>query len=124
MAVQELNTSRAQQVKVDIFNYDDIPLSAVYTSSSSPIDLTDYKFQFFLYLQDTIVETYELAEGDLLSEFLEKTGDDLNVLNMQAMWQDIRDNTSAKKYRLVQVVTDPNDKKYVHVIYLINAERY
>jgi hypothetical protein len=59
-----------------------------------------------------------------LADFLSKTGGDVNVLNMEPMFEDIRDNYPAGIYRLVQVVTDPDSKKYAYIVYTINAERY
>jgi len=124
MPTPELNTSRAKQVNVDIFNYDNIPLSATYTSSGSPINLTDYKFEFFLYQNLSLERNYVIDAGELSTTHLSKTGVDINVLNMKAMFEDIRDKTQHLIYRLVQVVTDPDGKTYAYVVYNIDAKRY
>jgi len=123
--MESINTSRAQKVTVNIFNYDNIPLAGTYTSNAVAIDLTDYKFEFFLYQENALTETYTIDAGDLSSTFLTKTGVGVNVLNMEAMFEDIRDNAVAGvPLRLVQVVTDDDGKKYAYVIYTINANNY
>jgi hypothetical protein len=121
-----LNTSRAQTVVVDIFNLDNIPLSAVYTSGGVAVDLTGYKFVFQLLEKDVKKKEYTLDAGVLATAFLSKTGADVNVLNMEAMFQDIQGLVipSMDLYRLLMVVTDPDNKTYVHIIYKINARRY
>jgi len=123
--MENINTSRAQQVSVDIFNYDNIPLAGTYTSGASPIDLTDYKFEFFLYQEGAVIETYTIDAGDLSATYLSKTGAGVNVLNMELMFEDIRDNAvEGVPLRLVQVVTDDDGKTYAYVIYNINAKHY
>jgi len=121
-----LNTSRAKTVTVDIYDYDNLPLALTYTSSAVPIDLTDYKFQFILKNGSDELETYTLDAGDLSSAHLAKTGADLNVLTMEPMWEDIRDNqvTQGGRYTLIQIVTDPDDNPYAHIIWTINAKQY
>jgi len=120
-----INTSRAKQVTVDIYNHDNIPLAGTYTSNAVAIDIIDYKFEFFLYRQNNLIETYTIEAGELSSEYLSKTGDDDNVLNMELMFENIRDNAIVGvASRLVQVVTDPDGKTYVYITYNINAKQY
>jgi hypothetical protein len=119
-----LNTSRAQYVSINLYNIDNIPLAATYTSSGSPIDLTDYKFEFILSYNGATLKTYLIDSGSLTTEFLSKTGTSINVLNMEAMFEDIRTTSTHSTYKLIQVVTDPDNNTYVHIIYSINAKRY
>lgn len=126
--MSRFNTSRAVQQPVDIFNYDALPLSLTYTSPSSgnPIDLTAWKFEFFLEAAGRSVAEYSINANVMTTTHLAKTGADDNVLNMQAMWEDIRDNkiTVNGEYKLVQLATDADANKYVQVVYLINAGHY
>jgi len=128
--MENINTSRAQYVSVDIFDYDNLPLSAVYTDKSNAnaaIDLTDWKFRFILKERESIIKEYLIDAGDLTSTYIDKTGADLNVLDMKKMWEDIRDaqvKVSEAGYRLVQVVTDDDDETYTHIDYTINGKRY
>lgn len=124
-----LDTSKAKTVCLCIHNYDDIPLSLTYSNKNpvTPINLTDYKFEFFLNQNKTPVTSYEIDAGVLATGFLTKTGDNINILNMRAMFEDIRDNNlepGVIKYKLIQVVTDGDGNKYVHVVYIIDARRY
>jgi hypothetical protein len=125
MANTTINTSRAKQVNVDIFNYDDIPLAGTYSSGLTPLDLTGFKMQFFLSLKGIAKVTYSIAAGEMETTFLKKTGAGLNILDMQKMWEDIRDHSiQDAAYKLVQVVTDPAGKTYVYAVYNINAKHY
>jgi hypothetical protein len=119
-----INTSRAQSVTVDVFNYDTIPLAATYTSGGAPIDLTQYKFDFILSFNGATQTTYTIAAGELTSAYLSKTGVGVNVLDMEKMFEHIRDNATHSRYKLLQVVTDPAQSQYVYIIYTINAKRY
>lgn len=121
-----LNTSKAKTVVVDLFDYDNIPLSAVYTSATVAIDLTQYKFQFLFKERDTLRKTYTIDAGELSNSFLSKTGAGTNVLNMEAMFEDLRGLVlpGATQCRLLQVVTDPDNKTYVYIVYQIHADRY
>mgnify|MGYP000896496190 FL=1 len=126
--MNRFNTSRAVQQPVDIFNYDALPLSLTYTSPTSggAIDLTAWKFEFFLEYAGQRKATYTILPSEMTTTYLAKTGADDNVLNMQAMWEDIRDNkiTVKGEYKLIQLATDADGNKYVQVVYLINAGNY
>lgn len=123
-----MNTSKAKIVPIIIYNYDNIPLSITYTAKSpvAPIDLTNYSFNFILKNNKTTVKNYEITAGDLSTAFLSKVGADVNTLDMQLMFQDIRDNhlSQGSEYRLIQVVTDPSNNIYVHIVYVIDVRRY
>jgi len=115
---------------VDIYNLDQLPLSLTYTDPETvgtpPIDLTDVKFEFLLQRGGKTEATYSLDKNVMSNSFIQKTGDDINILNMQSMFEDIRDNkiTLQAEYQLIQVVTDADNYKYVQVVYLINARNY
>lgn len=125
-----INTSRAKSAEVRMKDYDTIPLSAVYKDvsipgSPTPIDLTNYKFEFFLKLMADLIHTYSINAGVLTSDFLEKTTVDKNVLNMQLMWEDIRPRLSfGSEYRLIMLVTHPTGEKYVHINYHVIGGNY
>lgn len=123
-----INTSRAKQVGVRIFDFDNIPISATYTTNGVAIDLTNYSFEFHLKTGQKLLKTYSIASGSLTSTYLNKTGDDINVLEMEAMWEDIRnsqvDTIKSKVYRLIQVVTDSSNIHYVYIVYNIHADKY
>lgn len=124
-----LNTSRAERVTVDIYNYDNLPLALTYTTGTPAVavDLTDYQFEFILNSKAGVeLASYSIYAGDLSTDYLSKTGDDVNVLNMEAMFEHIRDNyiTEGERYTLIQVVTDDDGNPYVHVIWTINAKQY
>ena len=122
------NTSRAVQQAVDIFNHDGLPLSLTYTSPSTgnPIDLTAWKIEFFLEYGGQQIAEYSINANVMTATHLAKTGVSHNVLNMQAMWEDIRDNKIKVngEHKLIQLVTDADSIKYVQVVYLINAGHY
>lgn len=118
-----VNTSISEDVTVDIFNHNDIPLAATYTSESLPIDITDYKFEFILRLDGKDERTYTIDAGVVSTEFLEKNGADNNILNMEKMFEDIRDKATHPSYKLLQKVT-ANGKTFVYITYTINAKRY
>lgn len=126
--MNRLNTSRAVQQPVDIFNYDQLPLSLTFTDLTTglPIDLTAVRFDFFLEFAGKQIANYAIPKNAMTTTHLAKTGDDKNVLNMQAMWEDIRNNkiTAGGEYKLIQFVTDASDFQYVQVVYLINAGKY
>lgn len=123
--LQKIDTSRAREVSIDVHNYDNLPLAQTYTTSGVAIDLTGYAFTFYLEQNSTPKKTYSILAGDLVSDFLTKTGADLNVLNMQLMFQDIRDNIIyGTPVKLVQVVVDNNGNQYVHLVYNINGIKY
>lgn len=130
MTTERFNTSRAVKQPVDIYNYDQLPISLTYTDPTLPgtpaIDITDVKLEFFLQRGGATIATYSIDKNVLSNTYLSKTGVDVNVLNMQPMWEDIRDNkiTMQADYNLVQVVTDADDYKYVQVVYEINARNY
>lgn len=124
-----VNTSRAQEVTVELYKGNDIPLTLVYTDVTSDpavaINITDYKFDFLLKQGEKEVATYSIDAGDTSSTYLSKTGSDHNILNMQFMWEAIRDAvTLLKQYTLVQTVTDSDGKTYVHIVYKIDARTY
>lgn len=122
------NTSRAVQQPVDIFNLDQLPLSLTFTdpTTNGPIDLTTWRFDFFLEFAGQQKTSYSIAANVMSTSMLVKTGDDKNILNMQAMWEDIRNNKTAVQgeYKLIQFVTDASARQYVQVVYLINAGKY
>lgn len=128
MSNANINTSRAKQVDVEIFDHDNLPLSATYTSSSVPIDLTNYRFDFYLKRDQQLLKTYSIASGSTSSTYLNKTGGSVNVLEMEAMWEDIQTNEidveRSKAYRLIQVVTDNSNIPYVYIVYNIHADKY
>lgn len=128
MSNPNINTSRAKQVDVEIFDHDNIPLSATYTASAVAIDLTNYRFDFYLKRDQTLLKTYTIAAGSLTSTYLNKTGGSVNILEMEAMWEDIRDNhidvERSKAYRLIQVVTDGSLIPYTYIVYNIHADEY
>jgi hypothetical protein len=126
MSDTTINTSRAKRVTVDIYDYDNLPLALTYKTGGVAIDLTDYKFEFFLKDGNQQIENYVIEAGDLSTSHLSKTGTGLNVLNMEGMFEDIRDNqvVAGGKYELVQVVTDDNGIPYAHIIYSVNAKQY
>lgn len=123
---ESVNTSRAQSVAVKIYDYDNLPLALTYSTGGTPINLTNYKFEFVLKNGRTEIETYTIDAGDLSTDFLSKTGASVNVLNMEAMFEDIRDNkvSVGGKYTLIQVVTDTDSNPYAHIIYTIDAREY
>lgn len=122
------NTSRAVQQPVDIFNLDQLPLSLTFKdpTDNTPIDLTPWRFDFYLEYAGQRKATYTIAANVMSTSNLVKSGDDNNVLNMQAMWEDIRNNKTAVQgeYKLIQFVTDASSFQYVQVVYLINAGKY
>lgn len=128
--MSEINTSRAKNVTVRIYDYDNLPLSATYSDKTDPlniipIDLTDYKFEFVFKIGSTTKKTYSINAGDLTSTFINKTGADLNIIAFEAMWEDLR--PLAKQglvNRLIQVVTDTTGNPYVHIVYNIDARQY
>lgn len=122
--IETINTSRAKTVEVDIFNYDDIPLSGTYTSGGTPIDLTDYKFSFHLFRDDTLIETFTIEAGEMITTYLEKKGTDNNILDMEKLFEHLQGTITYKEAKLIQVVTDPDDKTYAYIIFRINAKRY
>ena len=126
MANPNINTSRAKQVDVEIFDYDNLPLSATYTSDSTPINLTNYRFDFYLKRDHLLIKTYSIGAGSLSSTFLNKTGGSVNVLEMEAMWENIQtlvEPERSKLYRLIQVVTE-SSTPYVYIVYNIHAAKY
>lgn len=131
MAALNIDTSRAKQVSMSIFRYNDVPLVMRYIDKTDPgnpvpINILPYRFDFYLHKQDEEsiqLKTYTLLENAASTAFLVK--EDTNVLNMQLMLQDIRDFVVADKiYHLVQFVKDTEGRKYVHVVYTINAGQY
>lgn len=127
--MDRFNISRAVTQAVDIFNYDQLPISITYTDpeqSNGPIDLTDVKFEFFLQLAGKPIASYSIDKNVMTNTFLSKTGVDKNILNMQLMFEDIRDNKISIQsvYNLVQVVTDADNYRYAQVIYQINVRNY
>ena len=121
-----INTSRAQQVIVNLFDYDSINLSLTYTDANgAPLDLTQYKFRFVLNtLNNGFLFEYVINAGDLSTTYLSKTGASHNVLNMQLMFEDLRDRVNVSQAKLIQVVTDTQNLTFVHIVYTINASRY
>jgi len=127
MSNPNINTSRAKQVDVEIFDHDNLPLSATYTTDATPIDLTDYRFDFYLKRDQELLKTYAIASGSVSSTYLNKTGGSVNVLEMEAMWENIQSIVNverSKAYRLIQVVTDSSNVPYVHIVYNIHADKY
>jgi len=125
-----LNISRAKTVNIDLFNYDQIPLSLKYSDTTVPsapvaINITGYAFDFYLYEKEEIIQEYSIAAAVLSTAYLSKTGTGMHTLNTQLMWEHIKSKVQVgAKYRLVQVVTDSSANRYVHIVYNINAKRY
>lgn len=127
MSQPRFNTSNAVRQPVDIYNFDQLPLSLKFTdANSAPIDLTNVKFEFYLQAGKVSKKTYTIDKNQMTATYLAKTGADKNELNMQAMFEDIRDTIVPKlePHELVQVVTDADDYTYVQVVYQINAGKY
>lgn len=122
-----VNTSRAKDIKVDFKDIDNIPLSLVYNNGAEAIDLDLYRFDFILKENERTIATYTILSGEAITAHLAKTGDDNNVLNMEAMFEDVRNKcvgVTGTKYRLVQKVTHPDASVFVHIRFEINAGKY
>lgn len=130
MSTIQIDTSRAKEVPITFFDYDTLPLVVTYRDKSIPaspvpIDLTNYKFEFILKNNATIVANYSIAAGSLTSAFMTKQGSSHETLNFQLMWQDVRKKVKpGQSVRLIQVVTDTTNNPYVHLVYLIDAKQY
>lgn len=125
-----INTSKSKEVTVNISDYDNIPLSIItYDTSVEPkevIDLTGYKFAFYL-KQDNLHQkaSYVIEAAEMNTAFLSKTGTSNEVLNMQLMWEDVRTKCSAgTKYKLIMVVTRPDATTYTYAVFKINASNH
>lgn len=125
-----INTSRAQEVAVNIKNIDNIPLSLKLKDKSgetpTDINLTQYGFDFILMKYREEVKMYSIAVGATTSTYLIKQDTSNTVLNMQAMWEDIQSviGETEEGYRLVMKVTRPDDTKFVFINYTINGSKY
>lgn len=131
VTTKNINTSRAQYVNASIFNYDQLPVSLEYTNEADPqnpvpLDLTDYRFDFYLKdISDVTRLEYSIAAGVLTNDYLQKTGDDTNILNLQNMLEDLRAKSDpATAYRLIQIATNPQAQVYAQIIYQINVGQY
>lgn len=129
--MNRLNISQAQVVDITINDYDQIPLTLTYMDNSNPmapaaINLNGWAFSFDFKLpgSQAVKKNYTLPVGGPATAYLTVTGTDNNVLNMEGMWQDIKDNQVAFNgtYRLIQQVTDNNGNIFVHIIYQISAQ--
>jgi hypothetical protein len=130
-----LNTSRAKEVRVNIFDHDNLPLSFKFTDKTVPLvpvplDITGYKFEFFLMHLEADVTSYTIDAGQLATTYLNKLQSVAlgvyDVLDMQAMFEHIRDEIVSEGtiYKLVMNVIDDLAREYVYVIMNIYAERY
>lgn len=127
--METLDISRASRATIRINDYDQIPLTLEYNTTDTPavpIDIRNYIFSFDLKAGNNTdtVKQYVLGPANA-STFLSIAGADNNILNMQKMFEDIRDLiTFNVQYRLIQCVTDAGGNKLVHVIYSIDDKRY
>ena len=120
--LQKVDTSRAQEVSVDIHNYDDIPLSLDYSIDNVPADLLPYKFVFIAEQNGNNLVTYQIDAGEVSNDFLVKDG---SVLVMQGLFENLRTKMIySTPVKMVMVVTDDEGKTYVHIVYNINANKY
>lgn len=125
-----INTSRAQEVAVNIKNIDNIPLSLKLKDKSgeSPTDinLTQYGFDFILKKYRDDVKTYSIAVGVTTSTHLIKQDTNNTVLNMQGMWEDVQSVVGevAEGYELIMKVTRPDNSVFVFITYTINGSKY
>ena len=122
-----INTSRAKKVEVNVLDYDNIAFSLTYTDSvAAPIDLTNYKFKFVLESTSNVsLATYEIPAGTMSTAYLSKGGTSNSVLDMENMFEDIRDNkVSTGQVKLIQIVTNDAGLTFVHIVYRINANKY
>lgn len=119
---QKIDTSRAQEVSVDIYNYDDIPLSLDYSVDNVPEDLLPYKFVFIAEQNGNNLVTYQINAGEVSNDFLVKDG---SVLVMQGLFEDLRTKLLySTPVKMIMIVTDDEGKTYVHIVYNINANKY
>lgn len=119
---QKIDTSRAQEVSVDMYNYDDIPLALDYTIDNVPADLLPYKFLFIVEQNSKELTNYGIDAGEVSNLFLVKDG---SVLSMQGLFEDLRNKMlSSVPAKMIMIVTDEEDKTYVHIVYNINANKY
>ncbi|MEO0312287.1 MAG: hypothetical protein RIQ89_1944 [Bacteroidota bacterium] len=121
-----INTSRAKKVDVNISDYDNIPLSMrLYDTSVTPkvvIDISSHGFTFYLKQGKTEKKAYTLLSGQASGDFLSRVGTE--ILNMQLMWQDIRDILKTGTGRLIMVVTRPDTTVYTYIVFNINGKQY
>lgn len=112
---------------MNLKDIDTIASSFIYKNKTSgdPIDITNYRFDAYLKQDQRNITTYSIAAGDVNSEFLTKTGDDANELNMQTMFADVQQKClGGGQFRLILKVTQPDFRVYVHATFEINAGRY
>lgn len=120
--LQKIDTSRAQEVSVDIYNYDDIPLALDYSIDNVPADLLLYKFLFIAEQNGNELVSYSIDAGEVSNDYLIKDG---SVLSMQGLFEDLRTKLLySTPVKMIMIVTDEEGKTYVHLVYNINANKY
>lgn len=120
--LQKIDTSRAQEVTVNIHNYDDIPLSLDYSVDNVPADLLPYKFSFIAEQNGNALIQYSIDAGEASNDYLIKDG---SVLSMQGLFEDLRTKLLySTPVKMIMIVTDDEGKTYVHIVYNINANKY
>lgn len=120
--LQKIDTSRAQEVTVNIFNYDDLPLALDCSVENVPVDLLPYKFLFIAEQNGNELAAYGIDAGEVSNDFLVKDG---SLLVMQALFENLRTKMLySTPVKMVMIVTDDEGKTYVYIVYNINANKY
>lgn len=122
-----LNTSIAKSVDVPIFDYDNLNVVHKFRkqSDNTVIDLTAYKFEFFLKDGVNVIVSYSINAGVLSNSYLSKTGASHETLNMKLMYEDIRTKINLGfNYELIEAVTDGAGNTFVYLVHKISGGRH
>jgi hypothetical protein len=127
----DFNFNIAQTCDITIYDIGDIPLSQKLEDNSDPnnivpIDITNYKFLFYLRdNQGNNIKNYFIDAGVLSTVYLVKTGTNNNILDLSRMLNDVRNNiVFGRTYKLLQSTTDTQGNNEVYAVINIHAKQY